>query len=158
MAVSDDLGDNGGSRRRTTAGDDVGDDAGDDVGDGEDGGDDAGDNAGEGDGGDAGGDAGREGGGGSWRRTRRRQRRRRRRRRRLHIAGVIAFYCEDIFVWYFYHVWGGGNWQGHTSPHTLVTLEVCRRTFGWGRKLSSKIVVCKYQKLTLAKKHGNQSW
>ncbi len=27
----------------------------------------------------------------------------------------------------------GGNWQGHTSPHTLVTLEVCRHTFGWGR-------------------------
>jgi hypothetical protein len=45
----------------------------------------------------------------------------------------------------------GGNWQGHTSPHTLVTLEVCRRTFGWGRKLSSKIVVCKYQKLASKK-------
>ncbi len=41
----------------------------------------------------------------------------------------------------------GGNWRGHTSPHTLVTLEVCRHTFGWGRKVSSKIVVCKYQKL-----------
>jgi hypothetical protein len=27
----------------------------------------------------------------------------------------------------------GGNWQGHTSPKTLVTLEVCRRTFGWGQ-------------------------
>ncbi len=26
----------------------------------------------------------------------------------------------------------GGNWRGHTSPHTLIMLEVCRRTFGWG--------------------------
>ncbi len=25
----------------------------------------------------------------------------------------------------------GGNWQGYT--HTLVTLEVCRHTFWWGR-------------------------
>ncbi len=59
--VSNDLGDDGGSRRRTTAGDDVGDDVGDvDDGDdgGDDGGDDAGDNAGEGDGGDAGGEGG----------------------------------------------------------------------------------------------------
>jgi hypothetical protein len=82
-------------------------DVGDDIGNGDDGGDDAGDNAGEGDGGDA----GREGGGGSWRRTWRwRQRRRRQQQRRqqqgLHIAGVVAFYCEDIFVWYFYDVWG----------------------------------------------------
>jgi hypothetical protein len=45
----------------------------------------------------------------------------------------------------------GGNWQGHTSPHLLVTLEVCRCTFGWGRKLSSKIVVCKYQKIASKK-------
>jgi hypothetical protein len=27
----------------------------------------------------------------------------------------------------------GGNWQGHTSPHTIITLEVCRHTIGWGR-------------------------
>jgi hypothetical protein len=45
----------------------------------------------------------------------------------------------------------GGSWQGHTSPHTFVTLEVCRRTFGWGQKLSSKNVVCKYQKLASKK-------
>jgi hypothetical protein len=48
----------------------------------------------------------------------------------------------------------GGNWQGHTSPHTLIMLEVCRHmydTFGWGWKLSSKIVVCKYQKLASKK-------
>ncbi len=45
----------------------------------------------------------------------------------------------------------GGNWQGHTSPHTLVMLEVCRHTFGWGQKLSSKIVVCKYQRLASKK-------
>ncbi len=28
---------------------------------------------------------------------------------------------------------GGGIWWGHTSSHTLVMLEVSRRTFGWGR-------------------------
>jgi hypothetical protein len=70
--VSDDLGGNGGSRWRMTAGNDVVDDVGDvDDGDdgGDDGGDDAGDDAGEGDGGDA----GREGGGGSWQRTQRRR-------------------------------------------------------------------------------------
>jgi hypothetical protein len=27
----------------------------------------------------------------------------------------------------------GGDWRGHTFTHTLVTLEVCRRTFGCGR-------------------------
>jgi hypothetical protein len=135
------------------AGDDVGDDAGDDVGDGDNGGDNTGNDAGKGDGGDA----GREGGGGSWRRTRQRQRRQRQRwRRRLHIAGDVAFYCEDIFLCGIF-IMCGGNRQGHTSPHTLVTLEVCRRTFGWGQKLSSKIVVCKYQKLA-SKKHGNRSW
>ncbi len=45
----------------------------------------------------------------------------------------------------------GLNWRGHTSPYTLVMLEVCRRIFGWGRNLSSKIVVCKYQKLASKK-------
>ncbi len=67
IAVSDDLGDDGGSRWRMTAGNNVGDDVGDvDDGDngGNDGGNDAGNNAGEGDGGDA----GREGVGGSWQR------------------------------------------------------------------------------------------
>jgi hypothetical protein len=90
-------------------------------------------------------------GGGSWRRTRRRRWwQRRQQRRRLHIAGVVAFYCEDIFLCGIF-IMCGGNWRGDTSPHTLVTLEVCRCTFGWGRKLSSKIVVCKYQKLASKK-------
>jgi hypothetical protein len=89
-----------------TAGNHVGDDVGNDVGNGNNGGNDAGDNAKEGDGGDTGG----EGGGGSWRRTwRRRRQQRQRRRQQLHIAGVIAFYCEDIFVWYFYDVGGIGE-------------------------------------------------
>jgi hypothetical protein len=30
-------------------------------------------------------------------------------------------------------------------------LELCRRTFGWGWKLSSKIVVCKYQQIASKK-------
>ncbi len=37
---------------------------------------------------------------------------------KIYLCGI--FMCE-------------GNWQGHASPHTLVTLEVCRHTFGWGR-------------------------
>jgi hypothetical protein len=53
-------------------------------------------------------------------------------------------------AWYNFFMCGG-NWQGHTSPHTLITLEVCRRTFGWEQKLSSKIVVYKYQKLASKK-------
>jgi hypothetical protein len=72
VAVINDLGDDGGSRLRTTVGDDVGDDLGDDVGDGDDCGDNVGNDASEGDGGDASG----EGGEGSWRRTRWWQRRR----------------------------------------------------------------------------------
>jgi hypothetical protein len=51
----------------------------------------------------------------------------------------------------------GGNWQGHISPHTLVTLEVCRYTFGWGRKLSSTIVVCKYQKISSKKSMATEA-
>ncbi len=109
--MSNDLGDDGGSRRRTTAGDNVGDDVGN-VGDGDNGGNDAGNNAGKRDGRDAGG----ERGGGFWQRTRR-QRRRQRRRRRLPIAGVVAFYCEDIFVWYFYDVWGESA-RSHLPSHS----------------------------------------
>jgi hypothetical protein len=59
---------------------------------------------------------------------------------------LFPFYCEDIFLWCF-HVLG----EGHTPPHTLVMLEVCRRTFGWGWKLSSINVVCKYQTLSIRK-------
>jgi hypothetical protein len=46
------------------------------------------------------------------------------------LQGSFAFHCEDIFVCGIFMC--GGYWQGHTSPHTLVMLEVCRRTFGWG--------------------------
>jgi hypothetical protein len=126
----------------------VGDDVGDDVGDGNDGGNNAGNNPGEGDGGDAGGEGGRV----------------------LlaedavvvaaaapATAAAAAAYCRDrcffvvkIFLCGIFMMCGG-NWRGHISPHTIVMLEVCRRTFGWGRKLSSKIVVCKYQKLASKK-------
>jgi hypothetical protein len=122
----------------------LGDDVGDDVGDGDDGGNNAGDNAGKGDGRDA----GREGGGGLLAEDA--------------VAAVAAAataaataaYCRGcmLFIVKILFLCGifmmcGGNGQGHTSPHTLVMLDVCRRTFGWGRKLSSRIVVCKYQKL-----------
>jgi hypothetical protein len=116
----------------------VGDDVANDVGDGDDCGNNAGNNTGKGDWG------GRRqgGGGGSWRRTRQ--------RRLLHIAGVVRFFIAKILLCGIFMM-SGGNWQGHTSPHTLVTLEVCKHTFGWGWKLSSKIVVCKYQKLASKK-------
>ncbi len=64
VAVSDDLGDNGGSQRRTTVGDNVGDDMGDDVGNGDDCRDNAGNDPAKG---MAGMLAGRRGG--FWRRT-----------------------------------------------------------------------------------------
>ena len=83
--MSDDLSDDGGSRRRMTAGDDAGDDVGNDVGDRDNGVKDAGNNASKGDGRDAGG----EGEGGSWRQRRRRQRQWR--QRWMHIAGVVCF-------------------------------------------------------------------
>ncbi len=56
VAVSNDLGDDGGSRRQMMAGNNVGDDVDNDVGNGDDGGNDAGNDADKGDGGDAGGE------------------------------------------------------------------------------------------------------
>jgi hypothetical protein len=64
VAVSNDLGDNGGSRQWTTAGNNVGDDAGNDVGDGNDGGNNAGNNTGKRDGRDTSGEGGGAHGGG----------------------------------------------------------------------------------------------
>jgi hypothetical protein len=136
VAVSNDLGNNGGSRRLMTVGNDMGDDVGNDVGNGDDGGNNACDDAGEGDGRDA----GREGGGGLL----------------VEDAAVAAaaaataaaavaaaaycrgrmlFIVEILFLCAIFMMCGG-NRRGHTSPHTFVMLEVCRRTFGWGRKLS----------------------
>ncbi len=130
--MSDDLDDNGGSRWKMTAGNNVGDDVGNDVGDRDDGVNNAGNNASKGDGGDPsgegggapgggqgggsggggnGGDGGNGGGG-------------------CILQGLFAFYCEDFLCGIFM---GGGNWRGHTSSHTLVALEVCRLTFGCGR-------------------------
>jgi hypothetical protein len=96
--VSDDLGNDGGSQQRTTAGNNVGNDVGD-VDDRDNGGN-ASNNAGKGDGGDASGERGGapgrghdggssdSGGGGCI------------------LQGLLLFYCEDIFVWCFYDLWG----------------------------------------------------
>jgi hypothetical protein len=53
--------------------------------------------------------------------------------------GAAAAYCRGcllfivkIFLCGIFMMWGG-NRRGHTSPHTLVMLEVCRHTFGWER-------------------------
>ncbi len=46
------------------------------------------------------------------------------------LQGLFAFIVK-IFLCSIFII-GGGNRQGHTSPHTLVMLEVCRQTFGWG--------------------------
>jgi hypothetical protein len=137
--VSNDLGNNSGSQWRTTAGDNVGDDVGNDVGNGDDGGDNAGNNAGEGDGKDAGGEGGwgapgggrGSGGGGSGEGG----------SGGCILKGSFLFIVKIFLCGIF--MMCGGNWGGHTSPHTLIMLEVCRHTFGWGWKLSSKIVVCK---------------
>ncbi len=98
-----------------------------DVGDGDNGRDNAGNGASKGDGGDVRG----EGGGGLLVENAAAA-------AAAATAAVVAAYCWGcvlfivkifcvcgIFIW-------GGNWQGHTSPHTLVMLEVCRCTFGWG--------------------------
>ncbi len=53
-------------------------------------------------------------------------------------ASAAAAYCWGHFLFIVKIIlcgifMCGGNWQGHTSPHTLVMLEVCRRTVGRGR-------------------------
>jgi hypothetical protein len=94
------------------ASDDVGDDVGDDGGDRDDGGNDAGDSAGEGDGRDAGGEGGGapggghgggcgDGGGGG-----------------CILQGLLLFIVK-IFLCDFFMMCGG-NWRGHTSPHTYL--------------------------------------
>ncbi len=40
-------------------------------------------------------------------------------------SGIFLLYDVKIFLC-------GENWQDHTSSHTLIMLEVSRRTFGWG--------------------------
>ncbi len=110
--MSNDHGNNSESRWRTTVGDDVEDDVGDDVGDGDNGGGNAGADAIEGDGGDTGGEGGGapgegcgsggggdSGGGGG-----------------CILLGLFLFYCEDIFVWYFY-VWGESA-RSHFPSHS----------------------------------------
>ncbi len=37
---------------------------------------------------------------------------------------IVKIFLCGIFMF-------GGNRQGHTSPHALIALEVCRRIFGW---------------------------
>jgi hypothetical protein len=126
----------------------MGDDVGDDVGNRDDGSNNAGDDAGKGDGGDA----GREGGGGILAEDPATVA-----AAAASTAAAAAAYCRGCMLFIVQIFLCGifmmcvGNRGGHTSPHTLVTLEVCRRTFGWGRKLSLKIVVCKYQKLASKK-------
>jgi hypothetical protein len=116
------------------AGNNVGDDMGNDVGNGDDGDKDTGNNAGKGDGRDAGGEGGgapgggRGGGGGSSGDGSGGS---------CILQGSLVFIVKIFLCGIF--MMCRGNWQGHTSPHTLVMLEVCRRTFGWGRKLSSKL-------------------
>jgi hypothetical protein len=43
--------------------------------------------------------------------------------------GHMLFIAKNIILCGIFMMCGG-NWQGHTSPHTLVMLEVCRHTFG----------------------------
>jgi hypothetical protein len=122
-------GNDGGSLRWITAGNYVGDDVGNNVGSGDDGGNDGSNNAGKGEGGDAGregggapgggwgssgGGSGNSGGGSCiWQGS---------------LLFIVKIFLCGIFMMC------GGNWQGHTSPHTLIMIEVCRHTFGWGRK------------------------
>ncbi len=116
--MNNDLGNDGGGQRRTTAGDDMGDDVGNDVGDGDDGGDNASNNAGKGDGRDtvgegegapgrghgSGGSSSVDGGSGG-----------------CILQGSLLFIVKVFLCGIF--MMCGGNWQGHTSSHTLVMLE-----------------------------------
>jgi hypothetical protein len=92
------------------AGNNVGEDVGNDVHDGDNGGNDAGDNTGKGD----------EGGGVLLVED-----------TAVAAAAAAALYCRGrlLFIVKIFlcgiFMMCGGNLQGHTSPHTLVTLEVC---------------------------------
>ncbi len=108
-----------------TVGNNVGDVVGDDVGNGADGGNNASNDTSKGDGGDDGGEGllAEDAAVAAAAAT---------------TAAAAAAYCWGCFLFivkkFMYGTFMcGGNWQGHTSPHTLITLEVCRRTFGWGR-------------------------
>ncbi len=157
IAVSNDLGDDHGSQRQMTASNDVGDDVGDDVGNGDNGDKDAGNNAGKGDGGDAvgrgrgapggerggGGNGGGSGGGSNGSGG------------GCIMQGSFAFYCKDIFVWYFY-VWGGIGKV--TPPLTLSSrLRYVDILLGGDGNCPQKLWYVN-TKNYLAKKHGNQSW
>ncbi len=128
VAVSDDLGNVGGSLQQMTAGDNVGDDVGNDVGDGDEGSNNAGNAASNGGGSGAGG----EGKGGLLAED------------MVAVvaaamAAVVAAYCRGclffirkIFMLGIF-LCVGGIGKVTPPPHTLVMLEVCRHTFGWGR-------------------------
>ncbi len=106
-------------------GNNVGDDVGDDVGNKDIGGDNASNDASKGDGGDTrmkwGGLLAEEGAVAAA------------------TAAAAATYCWGCFfyivkIFFWCEIFKcGGNWRDHTSPHTIVTLGVCRHTFGWGR-------------------------
>ncbi len=49
------------------------------------------------------------------------------------VVAALAAYCRGLLLYDVKIFVCRGNWQGCTSSHTLITLEVSRRTFGWGR-------------------------
>jgi hypothetical protein len=78
-------------------------------------------------------------------------------------AMTVAAYCRGrllfivkIFLSGIFKMWGG-NWQGHTSPHTLDMREVCRHTFGWDGNCPQKLWYVNTKNYP-AKKHGDRSW
>ncbi len=59
---------------------------------------------------------------------------------------LLALKVNTTYRWYW--VLGKIFWLNcRRSQYILSKTLGCRRTFGWGRKVSSNIVVCKYQKL-----------
>jgi hypothetical protein len=148
VAVSNDLGNNSGSRRRMMVDNNVSDDVGNDVGDGDDGSNNAGNNASKGDGRDDGGEGG-EG---------------------LLVEDVAvavvtvaaaAAYCWGRFLFivkiFVCGIFMCEVWQDHTCPHILVMLEVCGILLGGDSNCPQKLWYVN-TKTYLAKKHGNQSW
>jgi hypothetical protein len=53
--------------------------------------------------------------------------------------GLYAFYCEDIFVWYFYDVWGGLVWSYFVDSLHFIhdrSVQLVRRQ----RRLEAKVI------------------
>ncbi len=78
------------------------------------------------------------------------------------MAAAVAAYCTGCLLFFVKIFLCGifmceGNWQGHSSPHNLVTLRYVGILLGGDGNCPPKLWYVN-TKNYLAKKHGNRSW